>query len=1493
MMKKKKTHTHTHNGSSKPYPLSLSIETQNKTLTLCRFFAATMAEAEAEAEAAKRLIFDIGKQLAAQKSCPNKDLLVKLLRQAASAFPELDQSASLKPAIKPLSDSIVKHRLLLHKDKDIRLLVAICFCEIIRVLAPNPDLTDAVFKDIFELFVSLFAELADNTSAYFSRRLKVLETVSKLKFCVLMLDTGCEDLVLKMEHHPQSLFSAMSSIIALILKEKEKVSQSLIDVILRNILKEGKGASLAASRLAVSVIQNCEEELETRVSEFLTSCIVNRDAVGSELKEFYHEIIFEVFQCAPRMLLVVIPTLTQELLADQVDVRIKAVNLIGKLLALPGYHVAQEYRYLFIEFLKRFSDKSAEVRLGAISCAKAFYMTNPSGTEAVDVLTALEGRLLDFDDRVRTQAVVVACDLARANLKSVPSELITRATERLRDKKVSVRKKALQKLLEVYRDYCTKCSAGIIAPSDHFEQILCGILMLCYDKDCKEFSPQNMELVLAEEMFPTSLSIEDRTRHWILLFSLFEPPHLKALNSILYKKRRLQTEMQVYLTLQKEEENNGSEEVHKRIQNSVAKMSSFFPDSSKAEECFDKLNSVKDSNIFSTLAQLLDEVTIKIAQATRDNFLRKMGDRAIISAFPSLLRGSEKLFQLLLQQDMPFNEELIQMLAKAGPHIDIKLSDIYPSLERVCLEGTRAQSKLAVSAVAALIDTSELFFFSELCKTLVDALHGGQNIPTVLQALGCLAQHSVSTFESRDGEITQYIVEFFFQSADVETSNYQDLLDETSDSSVLCKLKLKLEEVKNGLLMHRHKAMGPTFINANGTLSFLSWSEKGRIFGLKALVKSFLPHRPTHVSRDINQLLDVLSQMLQPGYISDGIISCESDKANIRLAAAKSVLRLSRRWDLYIPPEIFRFTIWMAKSFIGLEKVQSGPLWAHISPALTTQLDSSTFARRLFIDKIHKLLKQHAVPTKYACAFAFAASDSVKDLRDDVEFVREYSRDAQIRQTSGKQLGLPDYPAYIVVFLIHVLAHDSGFPPENCGDEEIYAQFFSPLVFTLQAFVNASFVDGDMDVVNAAVLCLQSIFLAIKRAEDAVDAHTTPKLHILADFGISILNALNHSAITASHTLGLILLPSSLYRISPAEKRDEPASTLVKRGRKSQEDVSQSDFMKCSTANLVLCKNNDLLVNGTRERSESSFACEKKTHETLNQEINPRGRHKRALSPSPPGSVELHNEFSIYDEHEKGASGNSEPLIGRGHLPSSCDSVTTKPSLTEKEALKSSLIVNGVVTKSDSVGAETSKIKRVAGFCGLKDVGNNSQVCVGQRIKLWSPVDKCYHLGTVSGFDSTSDTHKITYDNGEVEVFSLETENWETISNDFLQEKVYKNNACCLLSFSPMGLKTNVLKLWKAKFLPMIFNSPNDQGTKYYDFESELDSFTSQHCDFVNSQTKMVDALPDGVCQTKNFQSKGTSFSKRRISMPGKENKRHKVSMDTSTSEVINVNEEA
>lgn len=75
---------------------------------------------------------------------------------------------------------------------------------------------------------------------------------------------------------------------------------------------------------------------------------------------------------------------------DQVDVRLDAVHLIGKLLAISKLTVGQEYRLVFVEFLKRFSDKSPEVRLAAVEYAKACYMANSSSNETHDILSEIK-----------------------------------------------------------------------------------------------------------------------------------------------------------------------------------------------------------------------------------------------------------------------------------------------------------------------------------------------------------------------------------------------------------------------------------------------------------------------------------------------------------------------------------------------------------------------------------------------------------------------------------------------------------------------------------------------------------------------------------------------------------------------------------------------------------------------------------------------------------------------------------------------------------------------------------------------------------------------------------------------------------------------------------------------------------------------------------------------------------------------------------------------
>lgn len=86
--------------------------------------------------------------------------------------------------------------------------------------------------------------------------------------------------------------------------------------------------------------------------------------------------------------------------------------------------------------------------------------------------------------------------------------------------KISVRKKALQKLLEVYRDYCKKCSESEMTICDHFEQIPCKILLLCYDKDCKEFrfAHVHLKVTLLKSVFImlnlSIIEIFQVPKHW-------------------------------------------------------------------------------------------------------------------------------------------------------------------------------------------------------------------------------------------------------------------------------------------------------------------------------------------------------------------------------------------------------------------------------------------------------------------------------------------------------------------------------------------------------------------------------------------------------------------------------------------------------------------------------------------------------------------------------------------------------------------------------------------------------------------------------------------------------------------------------------------------------------------------------------------------------------------------------------------------------------------
>ncbi|KAE9594771.1 hypothetical protein Lalb_Chr18g0057331 [Lupinus albus] len=161
------------------------------------------------------------------------------LQQATTCLAELNQSleSSILGSMKSFFDAIVKPELLKHEDWDVKLLVATSLCEITRITAPEAP--DDVLKDIFQLIVSTFSGLDDTSGPSFGQRVVILETISKYRSCVVMLDLECDDLVNDIFHtffaaarddHPESVLSSMQNIMTVLLEETEDVREDLLSI---------------------------------------------------------------------------------------------------------------------------------------------------------------------------------------------------------------------------------------------------------------------------------------------------------------------------------------------------------------------------------------------------------------------------------------------------------------------------------------------------------------------------------------------------------------------------------------------------------------------------------------------------------------------------------------------------------------------------------------------------------------------------------------------------------------------------------------------------------------------------------------------------------------------------------------------------------------------------------------------------------------------------------------------------------------------------------------------------------------------------------------------------------------------------------------------------------------------------------------------------------------------------------------------------------------
>ncbi|PPD78128.1 hypothetical protein GOBAR_DD24929 [Gossypium barbadense] len=1371
-----------------------------------------------------------------------KDALLKLLEQAATCLSELDQSptSSIMESMQPLLNAIVKPELLKHQDKDAKLLVATCICEITRITAPEAPYSDDVLKDIFNLIVGTFNGLSDTDGPSFRRIVVILETLAKYRSCVVMLDLECDDLVNEMfstffsvvrDDHPESVLSSMQTIMIVVLEESEDVRDDLLLVILSALGRNKSGVTQAARRLAMNVIEQCSEKLEAGIKQILISVMSgDNQLIKSEID--YHEVIYGIHHCAPQILSGVVPYLTGELLADQLDTRLRAVRLVGSLFALPGANICEAFQPIFSEFLKRLTDRVVDVSMSVLEHVKICLLSDPSRPEAHQIISALCDRLLDYDENVRKQVVDVICDVACHSLVSIPVRAVKLVAERIRDKSLLVKKYTMERVAEIFRVYCAGCSDGSINQNE-FDWIPGKIFRCFYDKDfrqviwdtCKHglilHLSDTIESILCESLFPTEFSIRDKVKCWIRVFSGFDKIEVKALQRMLEQKQRLQLEMQRYLSLRQMHQDSDAPEIQKKVLYSFQNMSRTFSDPVKAEESFQILDQLKDANIWKILSNLLDPNTsFHQASSGRDELLKMLAEGhelydflstlslkcsyllfnkehvkeillevtvqksagntlyiqscmnilVILARFsPSLLGGAEEELITFLEDDNEIIKEgILHVLAKAGSTIREQLavssSSIDLILERLCLEGSRRQAKYAVHALAAITKDDGLKSLSVLYKSLVDMLEEKTHLPAVLQSLGCIAQTAMPVFETREGEIEEFIKTKILRCNNDADGSANECWD---DKSELCMLK---------------------------------------VFGIKTLVKSYLPVKDAHLRPAIDDLLGLLRNILSFGEISEDIKSSLVDKAHLRLAAAKAVVRLSRYWEHKVPVDVFYLT-------------------------LRTAEISFPQARKQFLNKVHQYIKDRLLDAKYACAFLFNIPGSkplqFEEDKQNLADIFQMYQQAKVRQVAiqSDTNSSTSYPEYILAYLVHALAHHSCPNTDECKDVKAFELIFRQLYLTISMLVNKdedakSEADANKEKENISMIF--SIFKSIKHSEDIVDATKSKLLGYKEDAGLiqsvslppilykpyerkegedsqaggrqtwladeSILSHFESVKLECDRMVHAEIVKEEALKDSETDRNEVPLRKMIKqlkskepKGGKAKKNKSLPVEAKDAENDVDILKmvreiNLDSLERSSKFESTNGhkhFPIKKEKAEQEHQKGNKRKLSVAASVPVPKRkrSLPAHSAFKLSRSVSKVPSGHdwhevkdSSFLPMKMDIDKFYDSKDEKPT-NRKRNENNELDHLKLDTPKSTAGSSKKQKRSIAGLAKSSTKEDKIDVAdlIGYRIKVWWPLDKQFYEGTIKSYDAIKKKHVVLYDDGDVEVLRLDRERWELI----------------------------------------------------------------------------------------------------------------------------------
>ena len=187
------------------------------------------------------------------------------------AYVEQAPSKSMQGALLPSVKALINNKLLRHDEMDVKVSVVSCIIQITRITVPDAPYKNEQMKEIFQLIVVAFENMSHVSLRSYKKVASILDTIAKVKLCLVMLDLECDALVVKMfqsflkiirSNHPPIVLSTMETIMNLVIDESEDISLDFLSSLFASIRRESQNVSPTSWKFGEKIIIRINAQLE-------------------------------------------------------------------------------------------------------------------------------------------------------------------------------------------------------------------------------------------------------------------------------------------------------------------------------------------------------------------------------------------------------------------------------------------------------------------------------------------------------------------------------------------------------------------------------------------------------------------------------------------------------------------------------------------------------------------------------------------------------------------------------------------------------------------------------------------------------------------------------------------------------------------------------------------------------------------------------------------------------------------------------------------------------------------------------------------------------------------------------------------------------------------------------------------------------------------------------------------------------------------------------